>query len=88
MSHYSPESWADYVRGLIAPTEAGAMRAHLDGGCGPCGGAAAASEALQRLAATDGCKRELPAISGRPRSSVLDVPQVRLRPSSLRFGPI
>lgn len=53
MRHFTPERWNDFVRGLVSVPEDRAMRAHLDGGCGRCGRAVAAAEALQRLAAAD-----------------------------------
>lgn len=36
MKHYTLAEWTDFARGLCRQAEAGAMRAHLDGGCRRC----------------------------------------------------
>ena len=86
MRHFTPERWNDFVRGLVSGSADRAMRAHLDGGCGRCGRAVAAAEAIQRLAATD---QELvpPAGDVRIAKAVfwLDHPQKAPASSALRL---
>ena len=51
--HFTPEQWSDYVRGLVSDSIGSSMRSHLDSGCSRCARAAATSQALNSLAATD-----------------------------------
>lgn len=53
MKHPDPESWSDYVRGLLGPEIAAGMEQHVSQGCGRCEQQVRALDALRRVAVTD-----------------------------------
>lgn len=87
MSHYDITRWTDYVRGLVDPPAAAAMRQHLRSGCESCGATARRLGTVARVAEADS-QYEPPAhllrfaqaaFSLRRPERVLSLPQLAVR---------
>ena len=53
MKHYSPETWADFVRGVAATHEQAEMEAHLNTRCEACNTTVGWMRHVQQLAKVD-----------------------------------